>query len=85
MKVSLISVPVQDPIIAHEIYTTKLGFKSKRFDENSKIVIVESPEIEGRTKNKRRTAEIENSFLCLDSIEIGVRQKIPLYLFGFLY
>ena len=45
MKVSLISIPVKDPIEAHEIYTSKLGFKSKRFDANSKIAIVESAEI----------------------------------------
>lgn len=42
MKVSLISIPVQDPIIAHEIYTTKLGFKSKEFDPDANLAIVVS-------------------------------------------
>lgn len=44
MKVSLVSVPVQDPRKAHEIYTTKLGFKSKEFDPEAYLAIVVSPE-----------------------------------------
>ena len=44
MKVSLVSVPVQDPSKAHEIYTTKLGFLSKEFDPEAWLAIVASPE-----------------------------------------
>ena len=39
---SLVSVPVQDPIEAHEIYTTKLGFQSKEFDPDASLAIVVS-------------------------------------------
>ena len=49
MKLSLISLPVKDPIVAHEVYTKKLGFKSKRFEKDSKIAIIESPDINGGT------------------------------------
>lgn len=42
MRVSLVSVPVQDPLKAHEIYTQKLGFKSKEFDPDNKLAIVVS-------------------------------------------
>ena len=42
MKISLVSVPVQDPFEAHEIYTTKLGFKSKEFDPDASLAIVVS-------------------------------------------
>ncbi len=42
MKVSLVSIPVQDPIKAHEIYTTKLGFTSKEFDADACLAIVVS-------------------------------------------
>ncbi len=42
MKVSLVSVPVQNPIKAHEIYTTKLGFKTKEFDPTANLAIVVS-------------------------------------------
>jgi len=40
MKISLISIPVQDPIKAHEIYTSKLGFISKEFDADASLAIV---------------------------------------------
>ena len=42
MKISLVSIPVQDPIKAHEIYTTKLGFKSKEYDPDANLAIVVS-------------------------------------------
>ena len=44
MKLSLVSIPVQDPIKAHEIYTSKLGFVSKEFDAEAKLAIVISAE-----------------------------------------
>lgn len=42
MKISLVSVPVRDPVKAHEIYTTKLGFVSKQFDADANLAIVVS-------------------------------------------
>ena len=42
MKVSLVSIPVQDPISAHQIYTTKLGFITKEYDPNANLAIVVS-------------------------------------------
>ena len=44
MKISLVSVPVQDLITAHEIYTSKLGFISKEFDADASLAIVVSAE-----------------------------------------
>ncbi len=44
MKLSLVSVPVQDPVKAHEIYTTQLGFQSKEFDPEALLAVVVSPE-----------------------------------------
>ena len=44
MKISLVSIPVEDPIEAHDIYTNKLGFQSKEFDADSLIAIVVSPD-----------------------------------------
>ncbi len=44
MKLSLVSIPVQDPIKAHKIYTSKLGFVSKEYDADAKLAIVVSPE-----------------------------------------
>jgi predicted enzyme related to lactoylglutathione lyase len=44
LKLSLVSIPVQDPIKAHEIYTSKLGFVSKEFDADAQVAIVVSAE-----------------------------------------
>lgn len=42
-------------------------------------------EIGGKNKDFSQIANIEKSFLALDDIETGFKNKIPLYLFGFLY
>ena len=42
MKISLVSMPVQDPIKAHKIYTSMLGFISKEFDADACLAIVVS-------------------------------------------
>ena len=44
MKIALVSIPVQDPIKAHEVYTSKLGFVSKQFSADESLAIVASPE-----------------------------------------
>lgn len=44
MRISMVSIPVDDPVKAHEIYTTKLGFVSKDFDPKAQISCVASPE-----------------------------------------
>ncbi len=42
-------------------------------------------EVGGKNKGFEQIKDIENSFVVLDDIEIGIGNKIPLYLFGFLY
>ncbi len=42
-------------------------------------------EIGGKSKDFNQIKGIENSFLAIDDIECGVNNKIPLWLFGFLY
>ena len=42
-------------------------------------------EIGGQNKSFNQIKDIENSFLALDDTEIGHKNKIPLWLFGFLY
>lgn len=42
-------------------------------------------EIGGKNKDFSQIKDIENSFLALDDIEVGFKNKIPLWLFGFLY
>ena len=42
-------------------------------------------EVGGKNKKYNQIKDIENSYLVADDIEIGNSNKIPLYLFGFLY
>lgn len=42
-------------------------------------------EIGGKSKDQSQISGLEQSYLVLDEIEIGYANKIPLWLFGFLY
>lgn len=42
-------------------------------------------EVGGKNKTKKQIANIPNSFVVRDNIEIGTMNIIPLWLFGFLY
>ncbi|MFP4486127.1 MAG: ATP-binding protein [Campylobacterales bacterium] len=42
-------------------------------------------EVGGRNKGFEQIKDIENSFVAYDDVEVGYKNKIPLWLFGFLY
>lgn len=42
-------------------------------------------EIGGKNKSFTQIKDIENSFIVADELEMGYKNKIPLWLFGFLY
>jgi len=42
-------------------------------------------EVGGKNKSFKQIKDIENSFVIADDIEVGFGNKIPLWLFGFLY
>lgn len=42
-------------------------------------------EIGGSTKTNKQIKHLENSYIAADNIEYGATNKIPLWLFGFLY
>ncbi len=42
-------------------------------------------EIGGRSKSFNQIKNVQNAYLALDDIECGINNKIPLWLFGFLY
>jgi len=42
-------------------------------------------ELGGKDKKFNQIKDVENSFVIADDIEVGFRNKIPLWLFGFLY
>jgi hypothetical protein len=51
------------------------------FTVNGKYVF----EVGGSNKDFSQIANIPNSYLALDNIETGFANKIPLWLFGFLF
>jgi predicted AAA+ superfamily ATPase len=55
--------------------------KAGDFVINGKFTI----EIGGRNRSPKQIAGIENSYLALDDIEMGHQNRIPLWIFGFLY
>lgn len=42
-------------------------------------------EVEGKNKDGSQIRKVENAWLALDNIEIGQGNRIPLWLFGYLY
>jgi len=42
-------------------------------------------EIGGKNKTRKQIIGIENAYIAADDIEIGFQNKIPIWLFGFLY
>ena len=42
-------------------------------------------EVGGKNKSFKQIKDMKNSFVVADGIEVGYGNKIPLWLFGFLY
>ena len=42
-------------------------------------------EVGGKNKTQKQISGIDNSFIAADDIEYGFGNKIPLWLFGFMY
>ena len=42
-------------------------------------------EVGGKNKSKQQIAHVNNSFVISDQIEVGIGNKIPIWLLGFLY
>jgi hypothetical protein len=42
-------------------------------------------EIGGKDKNIKQIKHVEDAYIVVDDIEIGIDNKIPLWLFGFIY
>ena len=71
------SFEVEKFLLDENIYASKNG----DFLVNDKYIF----EIGGKNKGFKQIKDIDNSFVVADEIEIGFRNKIPLWLFGFLY
>jgi len=61
----------------HKISTPESG--DFMIDDNITI------EVGGKNKDNKQLKDVKNSYIAADNIEFGFRNKIPLWLFGFLY
>ena len=70
-----------------EIYHDK--FKGRRSDKYWKIYEIFDNkytfEVGGKNKTTKQIAGIEKAFIVSDDIDYGFQNKIPLWIFGFLY
>ncbi len=63
--------------LTHSIKYSNIG----DFSVNDRYIF----EIGGKNKSFKQIKDIKNSYVVADNIEIGLNNKIPLWLFGFLY
>lgn len=77
-----------------EIGTVREVFFMSMFDDESLSVPTKGDffidnkylvEVGGKDKSLKQIKDIPNSYVVADNIEIGSGNKIPLWLFGFLY
>jgi predicted AAA+ superfamily ATPase len=78
-----------------EVGTLRESFFVNQLDKNYKIeyskigdFLVDDKftvEIGGKNKSFKQIKDVEDSFVIADDIEVGFGNKIPLWLFGFLY
>ena len=71
------SFELESSFLDETIYASKKG----DFLVNDKYIF----EIGGKNKSFNQIKDLDNSYIAADDIEIGFGNKIPLWLFGFLY
>ncbi|HUZ60748.1 MAG TPA: AAA family ATPase [Hanamia sp.] len=74
---------VRETFFANQVrYHNKITFiEQTDFLVNEKYVF----EIGGKDKNTSQIKDLKNAFIAADDIEYGFKNKIPLWLFGFMY
>lgn len=73
---------LRETFFANQLFEHKITHTDKGdFLIDDKFVI----EVGGKNKSFKQIKNIDNSFVVADDIEVGFGDKIPLWLFGFLY
>jgi len=73
---------IRETFFANQLFEYRLTYpKNGDFLVNDEYTF----EIGGKNKDFKQIKNIKNSFVVADDIEIGFNNKIPLWLFGFLY
>lgn len=74
--------------VRETFFANQVGYKHKiSFHEKTDFLVDNTYafEIGGKDKSKKQITCIENAYIVSDEIEYGYQNKIPIWLFGFLY
>ena len=74
--------------IRETFFMNQLSCKHELSDSKTGDFLVDNKyvfEVGGQNKTRKQVQEIGNAFIAADNIEYGFNNKIPLWLFGFLY
>jgi predicted AAA+ superfamily ATPase len=74
--------------VRETFFANQVGYKHNiRYDEKTDFLVNNTYafEIGGKDKSKKQISGMENAFIVSDEIEYGYQNKIPIWLFGFLY
>ena len=74
-------------VLGHSFFINHLQQEQLSYSEKSDFFVNNKYtfEIGGRNKTNKQIATLENAYIVADDIEHGFQNKIPLWLFGFLY
>lgn len=74
--------------VRETFFANQVGYKHKiSFHEKTDFLVNNTYafEIGGKAKSKKQILGLENAYIVSDEIEYGYQNKIPIWLFGFLY
>ena len=74
--------------VRETFFANQVGYKHKiSFHEKTDFLVDNTFafEIGGKDKSKKQILGLENAYIVSDEIEYGYQNKIPIWLFGFLY
>ena len=74
--------------VRETFFANQVGYKHKiSYHEKTDFLVdyTYAFEIGGKDKSKKQITSIENAYIVSDEIEYGYQNKIPIWLFGFLY
>jgi hypothetical protein len=74
--------------VRETFFANQVGYKHNiRYHEKTDFLEnnIYAFEIRGKDKSKKQIIGLENAYIVSDDLEYGYQNKIPIWLFGFLY
>ncbi len=85
---NILSIEPKIGSIRESFFASQISFEHSIYYKDRGDFLVDEKntfEIGGKNKSFNQIKDLENSFVVADDIEIGFGNKLPLWLFGFLY